>query len=86
MKERFRRAFLRVFDALIRRCGSPLRDHRTGELLGHGLLIPWRGKILVLGLRERVRPDFLPAPDIRYRLQWLGFVRPGPSDFPRERP
>jgi hypothetical protein len=75
---------VRGFDAVVRACGSPIRDHRTGELLGRGFLIPWRGKILVLGLRERVEPDFLPAPDIRYRIQWLGFVRPGPADFPRE--
>lgn len=82
----FRRRAVRILDGLVRWLGQPICDHRTGEMIGRGFLIPWRGKILVLGLRERVRPDFLPAADIRYRMQWLGFVRPGDADFPRERP
>ena len=86
MRGWFRRGAIRTLDVLVRWFGHPIRDHRTGELLGRGFLIPWRGKILVLGLREKVRADFLPAPDIRYRVQWLGFVRPGDADFPRERP
>ncbi|NBU69352.1 MAG: hypothetical protein EBS49_07050 [Verrucomicrobia bacterium] len=68
MRGWFRRGAIRTLDGLVRWLGHPIRDHRTGELLGRGFLIPWRGKILVLGLREKVRADFLPAPDIRTRI------------------
>ena len=37
-----------------------MRDYRTGEKIGRALLIPWRGKVHVVGLKEAVRVVFLP--------------------------
>lgn len=65
--------------------GSPLRDARTGQELGRVLLIPWRGKIHVIGLEEvRVRPVFVPQERLTYWKQEIGFTTHDTPDFPRE--
>ena len=40
--------------------GSPVVDLRTGQVLGRALLVPFRGRIHVVGLDAAVRPVFAP--------------------------
>lgn len=70
---------------LARRLGTTLRDAETGERIGKAFLIPWRGRILCIGLETPVRPVFLPQKRLTYWKQDLGFTRHPPPDFPRER-
>ena len=59
-----------------------IRDAQSGRILGRVLMIPWGGKIHVIGLPEAVRPFFLPQKRLTYWKQEIGFtVRPAP-DFP----
>jgi len=62
--------------SLVHRFGTRLCDAETGEVLGRALIIPWRGRILVIGLEEvTVRPTFLPQKRLTYWKQELGFTR-----------
>ena len=75
----------RVGLAIARLVGSQIVEYKTGRQLGRALLIPWRGKIHVIGLDVAVRPVFLPQKRLTYWKQDLGFtIHPRP-DFPRER-
>jgi len=70
---------------IVHRFGTQLRDAETGEVLGRVLIVPWRGRIHVIGLEElTVRPAFLPQQRLTYWKQDLGFTRLPPPDFPRE--
>ena len=64
--------------------GSPVRDVRTGQVLGRALLVPFRGKIHVIGLETPVVPTFLPQSRLTYWKQELGFTAHPPPDFPHE--
>ena len=64
--------------------GSDLRDCRTGEKIGRALLIPWRGKVHVVGLQEAVRVVFLPQERLTFWKQEIGFTAHPPPDFPHE--
>jgi len=70
---------------LCRWFGSDICDSITGEKLGRALLVPWRGRILVIGLETTVVVQFLPQARLTYWKQEIGFGR-GPSapDYPRE--
>jgi len=68
---------------LARACGMALRDAKTGAILGRALVIPWRGKLHVIGLDEPVQPMFLPQKRLTYWKQELGFTKHPPPDFPR---
>jgi hypothetical protein len=71
--------------ALVHRFGTRLRDARTGEVLGRVLIVPWRGRISVIGLEDvTVRPVFLPQQRLTDWKQDLGFTRHPSPDFPRE--
>ena len=69
---------------LIRMVGSDIPDAQTGEVIGRALLLPWRGRILILGLV----PDLVPVFRAETRMvQWkrtLGFTRHALPDFPHE--
>ncbi len=67
-----------------RRLGSPVRDVQTGELLGRALLVPFRGKVHVIGLDAVVRPVFSAQKRLTYWRQELGFTAHPPPDFPHE--
>lgn len=67
-----------------RRLGSPLRDVRTGRVLGRALLFSFRGKIHVIGLETAVIPVFVPQERLTYWKQELGFTAHPPPDFPHE--
>ena len=75
-----------LFLSAARLLGSEIRDCRTGDLLGKGLLVPWRGKILVIGLDEAVVPVPVPQGRITYWKQEIGFTRHAEPNFPRSEP
>ena len=67
--------------ALVRRVGTRICDYETGRFLGRALLVPWRGKIHVIGLEATVRPVFLPQKRLTFWKQTLGFTTHLPPDF-----
>ena len=82
---RFRKFMRSLGMKLVHRFGARLRDSETGEVLGRVLIVPWRGRIHVIGLEEvTVRPAFLPQQRLTYWKQDLGFTRMPPPDFPHE--
>ena len=72
--------------AVARLLGSRVTDARTGRVLGRALLIPFRGRIHVVGLDGIVVPEFLPQERLTYWRQELGFTAHPPPDFPHEQP
>lgn len=82
---RFRTFMRSIGMKLVHRFGARIRDAETGEVLGRVLIVPWRGRIHVIGLEEvTVRPAFLPQQRLTYWKQDLGFTRLPPPDFPHE--
>jgi len=75
-------AIRRLVLALARRVGSKIVDAETGEVIGRAFLVPWRGKIAVIGLDAEVKPVFLPQKRLTYWKQELGFQLHTPPDFP----
>jgi len=70
--------------AIARLFASDIVDSRTGEKIGRALLLPWRGKIHVIGLDEAVKVEFLPQTRLTFWKQEIGFsVHPDP-DFSHE--
>ena len=69
---------------LVRHLGSPVRDVRTGRLLGRALFVPFRGKLHVIGLEASVVPVFAPQERLTYWKQELTFTTHPPPDFPHE--
>ena len=69
---------------LIRRLGSPVRDVRTGRVVGRALFVPFRGKLHVIGLEAHVVPVFAPQERLTYWQQELTFTTHPPPDFPHE--
>lgn len=45
----FRRWLYQRLTQLIAILGSTIRDARTGDVLGKAILLPWRGKLIVIG-------------------------------------
>jgi len=62
--------------------GILLKDQRTGEPLGRVLVVPFRGKLWIIGLSASVRPEFLPQIRTTYWKQDLGFSTHPDPDFP----
>lgn len=80
MKKFFRNVFLKII-ALI---SSEIRDSDTGEKLGRGLFIAWRGKVHLIGYEGRALvPKFLPQKVLVYWKQDLGFTARAMPDFSR---
>ena len=65
--------------------GTPIKDLGSGRKLGKALIIPWRGKIHVIGLNAAVRPMFQPQKRLTYWKQEIVFTEHAQPDFPRER-
>lgn len=81
IKMKFFRPLLHI---LIHVMGSDITDVRTGQFIGRALLLPWRGRIVVLGPGLDLVPYF--CPDTRM-IQWkrtLGFTRHPAPDFSHE--
>jgi hypothetical protein len=64
--------------------GTPIKDFPSGRSLGRALVIPWRGKIHVIGLKVAARPMFQPQKQLTYWKQEIVFTEPPPPDFPHE--
>ena len=64
--------------------GTPIKDFPSGRPLGRALIIPWRGKIHVIGLKAAVLPRFQPQKRLTYWKQEIVFTVHPPPDFPRE--
>ena len=64
--------------------GSPVKDQRTGQMLGRALVIMFRGRVHVIGLQTSVRPVFLPQQRLTFWKQELGFTTLPSPDFPHE--
>lgn len=69
-----------------RAIGTRLVDYKTGHSLGRVLIIPWRGKIHLIGLSRPVRVAFLHQRRITYWKQEVGFTIHDPPDFEKLRP
>ena len=82
--ERIKLALRALVVRAARRLGSPVRDARTGQLLGRALLVPFRGRIHVIGLETAVIPVFVTQERLTYWKQELGFTAHPPPDFPHE--
>ena len=74
----------RIVLALARSIGSKIIDAETGRVLGRAFLVPWKGKIAVIGLNAEVKPVFLPQKRLTYWKQEIGFTVHPPADFPHE--
>lgn len=70
---------------IARAIGTPVKNFESGETLGRALIIPWRGKIHVIGLEAAVRPMFQPQKRVTYWKQEIVFVEHPSPDFPREK-
>jgi hypothetical protein len=85
MKQKIRMLLRRIGLAIARRFASDLRDDITGERLGRALLIPWRGKIHVVGLDQPLRVAWSAQKRLTYWKQEIGFTKAEPVDFPNIR-
>ena len=65
--------------------GTPIIDFPSGRSLGRALVIPWRGKIHVVGLKAAARPMFQPQKRLTYWKQEIVFTEHPSPDFPNIR-
>lgn len=80
------RKFIRAVGLKIAQAvGTRVIDFRSGRLLGRAFIVPWRGKIHVIGLKAAVRPMFQPQKRLTYWKQEIVFTEHPPPDFPRQR-
>ena len=81
------RKFIRAIGlGIVRKIGWRITDYRTGKVLGRAIIIPWRGRIHVIGLESAVIPTFMPQQRLTYWKQELGFTVHDPPDFEKIRP
>ena len=80
------RKFIRSIGlAIARKFGARITDYRTGKVLGRAIIVPWRGRIHVIGLECAIIPVFMPQRRLTYWKQELGFTVHDPPDFERVR-
>ena len=65
--------------------GMRIKAFPSGRSLGRALIIPWRGKIHVIGLEAAVRPMFQPQKRLTYWKQEIVFTEHPLPDFPNIR-
>jgi hypothetical protein len=83
MKTLLRPFLLRIINLL----SSNIQDVNTGERIGRALLIPWRGRIVVLGegvAGYALVPKFCPQKRITFWKCELGFTQHPLPDYPHE--
>ena len=68
--------------SLARLVGTRVTDFNSGRVLGKALIVPWRGKIHVIGLEASVRPQCQPQERLTYWKQEIVFTVHPPPDFP----
>lgn len=69
---------------LIKIFGSDIHDVQTGKNLGRALLVPWRGRIYVLGCGLIIVPKFCPQQRLTFWKHELGFTQHPAPDFSHE--
>ncbi|MEP7014877.1 MAG: hypothetical protein ABI925_05510 [Verrucomicrobiota bacterium] len=79
MRKLIRSLVLRIAQTI----GTQIRDFESGRSLGRALIIPWRGKLHVIGLKVAVRPMFQPQKRLTYWKQEIVFAEYPSPDFPR---
>ncbi len=84
MSQRLKTLVRSIGLTLIRWLGSDIVDERTGQKVGRLLLVPWRGKILVLGEGGAVIPRFNPQTRLSYWKREIQFTSHPPVDYPHE--
>ena len=75
--------FFRVVDLF----SSNIYDEATGECIGRALLLPWRGRIVMVGqgiAGYSLLPQFRPQKQLTFWKVDLGFTRHTEPDFPHE--
>ena len=82
--ERLKLAVRAVVLWVARLLGSRVVDARTGRVLGRALLVPFRGRVHVIGLDAIVVPEFVPQERLSYWKQELRFTTHPPPDFSHE--
>ena len=76
------RKFIRAVGlAIARKIGARITDYRTGKVIGRAIIIPWRGKIHIVGLQAAVRPIFRPQKRLTYWKQEIIFTVHDQPDF-----
>lgn len=76
-----------VFYAAVDLVSSDIRDVESGECIGRALLIPWRGRILIVGrgvAGYSLLPKYYPQQRLTHWRVELGFSRHTAPDFPHE--
>jgi hypothetical protein len=76
-----------LFVGMINLLSSNIRDVDTGECIGRALLIPWRGRILILGAGVAgyaLVPKFCAQKRLTFWKCELGFTRHPAPAYPRE--
>jgi len=76
-----------LFIGLINLLSSKIRDMDTGECIGRALIIPWRGRILIMGegvAGYALVPKFCAQTRITFWKCELGFTRHSPPDYTSE--
>ena len=74
----------RMVIGLARSVGSKVTDAETGRVLGRAFLVPWKGRIAVIGLDAEVKPVFVAQKRLTFWKQDIGFTVQPPPDFPHE--
>lgn len=83
----YRQPFRSVLMGVINLFASNITDIETGEPIGRALLIPWRGRIFILGkgvAGYALVPRFCPQRRLTFWKCELGFTRHPKPDYPRE--
>lgn len=77
----------RVIRAAAALVGSRLLDEKTGQVLGRAFIIPWRGRLMVIGYTGLLplRPVVCRDSRLSYWKLTLGFTAPSQPDFDRIR-
>jgi hypothetical protein len=65
--------------------GTRIIDQRTGRIIGRAFVVPWRGKIHVIGLDTPARVNWIPQERVTYWKQEIGFETHPPPDYPNEK-
>ena len=88
LMKNFKQQLLRpLFLGVINLLSSNIRDVDTGEYIGRALLIPWRGRILILGkgvAGYALVPKFCAQTRLTFWKCELGFTQHPPPDYPSE--
>ncbi len=79
-----RKRLLRLLTAICQRFGTRLHDPR-GKYLGRAIVIPWGGKIHLIGPPNHIhlRPVPMPQPTLRYWCQTMAWEEATFPDYPR---